>query len=485
MVVNSPKVTKEVFLEALKCQARGWFVRNIDAAAPSAGDQMRMMEGQEIHKRARGLHAHGVFAGDVKATQRLIAEGTAKVIFEAAFEADGFAARADMILPTGKGIHLVEVKSSLHADEEVKDELIDDLAFTAMVLRKAGLRIVKAELLLLSRDWRLGMPESKLFAGTDHTKPVLARADEFEKLSASVAKSVLGKASPSAAPILACKDCGYFEADCLGKGIENPIFDLPRLSPKKFEALEEATVLTIEDIPLDFELTDNQERVRQAVVSGKPWCDKTALRDLMAEVVWPAVYLDFETLKTALPLWPGIAPHEQVVTQYSVHVCDRLGEVKHHREHLADAKGDRRRKLAAQLLADADGSGSIIAYHASFEKTVISNLAERFSDLRGALRNLINRMFDLERVFTKAYYHPAFRGSSSIKVVLPVLIPSMGYDGMEIGDGDTAIVAFARMASGACNAKEEAKLRKGLLDYCRQDTLAMVRLHEVASKLAY
>ncbi|MFO0857251.1 MAG: DUF2779 domain-containing protein [Phycisphaerales bacterium] len=478
MATASPKMTKGVFLEALECETRGWFVMSADPGAPSAGDQMRMEEGQEIHRRARGLYAQGVFAGNVKATQAILAAGTAKVIFEAAFEADGFAARADMIVPKAKGIHLVEVKSSLHDDEEVKDELIDDLAFTAMVLRKAGLRIVKAELLLLSRDWRLGMPDSAMFVGTDHTKLVLARADEFEKLSASVAKAVLSKKSPAAAPILACKNCGYFEDDCVGKGLEDPIFDLPRLSPKKFAALKDEAVLTIEGIPLDFDLTDNQERVRRSVVSGKPWCDRKVLRDLLAEVEWPAVYLDFETVKTALPLWPNIAPHEQVVTQYSIHVCDHLGKVKHHREYLADAKGDRRRELAERLIADAEGQGSIIAYHAAFEKTVIADLAERFPDLRKPLRGLLDRVFDLERVFTKAYYHPAFRGSSSIKVVLPVLIPSMGYDGLEIGDGDSAIVAFARMASGMCSAKEEATLRKGLLDYCRQDTLAMVKLHE-------
>lgn len=182
------------------------------------------------------------------------------------------------------------------------------------------------------------MPDSAMFVGTDHTKLVLSRADEFEKLSASVAKAVLSKKSPVAAPILACKDCGYFEDDCVGKGLEDPIFDLPRLSLTKFAALKDEAALTIKGIPLDFDLTENQERVRHAVVSGKPWCDKKVLRDLLAEVQWPTVYLDFETVKTALPLWPNIAPHEQVVTQYSIHVCNQLGKVKHHCEYLADAK---------------------------------------------------------------------------------------------------------------------------------------------------
>ncbi len=78
----------------------------------------------------------------------------------------------------------------------------------------------------------------------------------------------------------------------------------------------------------------------------------------------------------------------------------------------------------------------------------------------------------------RAYYHPAFRGSSSIKVVLPVLMPSMRSEGLDIADDNSAIVAFARMASGKCSSEEEVHFRRGLLDYRRQDTLAMVKLHE-------
>lgn len=483
MTISSPNVTKEVFLEALACLARGWFIKNLDSEPPSVGDLLRMEEGKEVHRRARSLFPTGVFAGNLDKTQALLAAGETKPIFEAAFEADGFAARADTVLLAKRGVHLIEVKSSLHDDDEVKDDLIDDLAYTAMVLRKAGHRITKAELLLLSRDWRLGMPDAELFKGSDHTKAVRARADEFEKISAAVAKAILNKKKPPTSAILGCKDCGYFEDECIGKGLVDPIYDLPRLSAKKFAALNDEAILTIKGIPLDFELTDKQERVRQAVRSGKPWIDKKTLNTLLAEVAWPAVYLDFETLKTAIPLWPNVAPHEQVVTQYSVHVCDSIGKVRHHREYLADGQADRRRELAERLLVDTDGKGSIVVYHASFEKTVIADLAERFADLRKPLRAVLDRVFDLEQVFTKAYYHPAFRGSSSIKVVLPTMIPNMGYDGFEVGDGDAAIAAFAKLASGTCGTNEAQSLRKALLEYCCQDTLAMVRLHEVAASL--
>jgi hypothetical protein len=91
---------------------------------------------------------------------------------------------------------------------------------------------------------------------------------------------------------------------------------------------------------------------------------------------------------------------------------------------------------------------------------------------------LTERLFDLLAVIRDGYYHPGFGGSVSIKVVLPVLVPEFRYDGLVIGDGDTAVARFARAAMGKCSAKELEQLKTDLLVYCRQDTLAMVRLHE-------
>ncbi len=55
----------------------------------------------------------------------------------------------------------------------------------------------------------------------------------------------------------------------------------------------------------------------------------------------------------------------------------------------------------------------------------------------------------------------------------------MSYEGMEIGDGGAAMEAYQRMCECADDPKELAKIRKDLLEYCKQDTLAMVKLLEV------
>ncbi|MCK5327465.1 MAG: DUF2779 domain-containing protein, partial [Candidatus Latescibacteria bacterium] len=126
---------------------------------------------------------------------------------------------------------------------------------------------------------------------------------------------------------------------------------------------------------------------------------------------------------------------------------------------------------------DLGEKGSIIAY-SPFEKTIINKLSEHFPELSPDLLALIDRIVDLEAILRKHFYHPDFHGSTSIKKTLPVLVPDMSYDGLEIANGDTAMSAFALMAQGHYGDGEIDTIRKNLLDYCRQDTLAMVRLHE-------
>jgi len=66
----------------------------------------------------------------------------------------------------------------------------------------------------------------------------------------------------------------------------------------------------------------------------------------------------------------------------------------------------------------------------------------------------------------------------SIKRVLPVLVPDLGYEDMDVSNGQDASATFAYMAKGKYDDEEAKDKRKQLLEYCKLDTLAMVKLHE-------
>jgi len=67
----------------------------------------------------------------------------------------------------------------------------------------------------------------------------------------------------------------------------------------------------------------------------------------------------------------------------------------------------------------------------------------------------------------------------SLKSVLPALVPDMSYDGMEVAEGNEAGLAWEKMVRTEPGSDERRNLRNALLAYCKQDTLAMVRLLEV------
>ena len=90
-------ITKEAFLTAMGCTTQGWYLMRDTGGTPTPGEQLRMEEGKEVHRRAQSLHPDGVYAGTVPKTKQLILDSAIEVIFEAAFEVDGYAARADWI----------------------------------------------------------------------------------------------------------------------------------------------------------------------------------------------------------------------------------------------------------------------------------------------------------------------------------------------------------------------------------------------------
>jgi CRISPR/Cas system-associated exonuclease Cas4 (RecB family) len=477
-------ISKEVFLDAVACPSLGWLLRSeqevegLSYESLSLAEQFRMEQGAEIGRRARNLYPDGIlvqsksFTKSVEQTLALMRDKKTPVIFEAAFQVGNYATKADILKRDGKCWHLIEVKS----DTNDKPELLADLAYTAMVITQAGFNIGRASLLLISKDYRLGMSDNELFVEVDHTVDCLMQAELLRECWDQIDKLTTASTMPEPDLKLICKKCPLFY-DCLGKGVENHIFELPRLSEKRFAGLKELGIYCIEDIPDHFELTERQTMVRKCVHNHTPWVSEE-LKGELDRIKWPAFYLDFETTMTAIPLYPDIAPYTQLVTQYSAHKCSKLGVVMAHKYYLSDHNRDDRRRLAEALVNDLEKNGSIITY-SPFEKTTVNNLAGIYPDLAGELSALVERMVDLEVIINKNFYHHGFHGRTSIKVTLPVLVPEMSYDNFEITEGDSASAAFACLAMGKYKTETEVKeIRANLLKYCAQDTLAMVKLHE-------
>ena len=120
----------------------------------------------------------------------------------------------------------------------------------------------------------------------------------------------------------------------------------------------------------------------------------------------------------------------------------------------------------------------MLVYNRAFEKRVLKELGESLPGLRRRLNTVAEGMIDLMEPFRRRdIYHWRMNGSYSLKSVLPVLVPEMTYEGLEISDGEMASQAYFTMGEMS-DPVELSRLRKGLLEYCRQDTLGLVRLLE-------
>ncbi len=257
------------------------------------------------------------------------------------------------------------------------------------------------------------------------------------------------------------------------------MFLLPRLSEKRFEEIK--SYGRISALPEETKLTDVQKRVATVFRKGEPLIEPDGLRHLDS-VVWPAYYLDFESVGPAIPWFPGAAPYEHMPFQFSIHVCDAPGRETAYYAYLAPNDGDWREELAGQLVGRLGNHGSILMY-SPYERRMLNYLAGAVPGLAADLNALQGRLYDLEPIFKNGYYHSGFRGRTSIKETLPTMVPELSYRGLEVRGGDDAAGLFALMRVGKYSPAVCERHRESLLEYCKMDTLAMVRLHQALTRI--
>jgi hypothetical protein len=262
------------------------------------------------------------------------------------------------------------------------------------------------------------------------------------------------------------------------------IFVLYSGGKRNFELLEEG-IDKLTDIPDDHKLNYKQVIQIEAHRSGKEYIDREGLREFLQGIRYPLYFLDFETIRPAIPVYDLSRPREPVPFQYSLNVVEKEGAKAVHHSYLAPGINDPRLEILKQLKELIGKQGSIMAYNASFEKICLKRAAEAYPTYREWVEGLSRRFLDLLEPFQKFnYYHPAQAGSASLKSVLPA-VTGEGYEGMEIAEGGTASAEYYRVTFGnRISAKEREGVRKALEDYCEMDTMGMVKILEELKRKA-
>ena len=473
-------LSKSKFLSGSQCHKKLWLeVNRRDLATPvSAAQEWIFEQGNQIGHLATQQFPDGVevdhsdFFGAVRETQKLM-ETDVPAIFEATFRVGRLYARVDVLRRTPYGWDLIEVKGSTRA----KPVHIIDIAFQYHLLKKAGVIVTGLYLMHVNRDYI--QPDDGDFlvieeVGKEVEAVLPAVVTELKGLL-----GVMDRDEPDVPIGTHCSDpydCP-FQEHCWSFLPTESVLTIPSLKKVKAFEMVHAGIHNACDVPEDTHLSDKQRAYVNRLRTGEVDFDMSGIESMLAELTPPYYFLDFETDNPALPRADGLSPYAKMPYQYSCHIVDSNGDMRHV-EYLHDDLSDPHSVLASRLVNDLGESGSIIAYNAGFEQGVIRDLAGRAPSLSAELLVLNDRFWDLLVLVRKYIEHPGFLGSKSIKNVLPVLVPGFSYEGMVVANGSDAGGWWNKMIRMQDGAAKEA-IREDLLAYCRMDTLAMVKIWEV------
>lgn len=412
-------------------------------------------------------------------TRELIEAGT-EVIYEAAFAFDGIFIKADILVRTGTTWEINEVKMST----SVKDPNYDDAAIQYYVVTNSGLPVSKVFLVHINNKYvRQGDTDvQQLFTSEDVTELALVRQEDLPATITDLREALKGD-EPA---IDIGRYCSYpysceFVPYCWRDIPEDSIFSLKGRGIDKFDYYSQG-IVRLEDLPLD-KLNDAQRFQAIATINKEDTTNPAEVKNFLESLWYPLCYLDFETFDTPIPPFDGTRPYQKIPFQYSLHIQEKEGAEPIHYEYLVEPGDDPRRELAEKLLAEIPEDACVLTYNQSFEKGVLNNLAEAFPDLAEGINARIENIRDLMVLFKKRdVYRWQMRGSYSIKAVLPALVPELSYEGLSVSDGMMAMRAYHELCE-TDDPDKVAELRQALLDYCRFDTLAMVRILEKLSVL--
>jgi predicted RecB family nuclease len=482
-----PLLSKSRFLAGLQCPLRLWYQCFEPQLATEAGPAQQAIfdTGHAVGRLATGRYPGGTLIAEdhrhhteaVRATAAAMNRADTPAVYEAAFDFEGIRIRVDVLERCRGGRwNLVEVKSATG----VKDVHVWDVAVQHHVLAGCGLQIERAGLLHLNTAYVHPGPApvlGELFHLADLTPPVLSRRADTRVHLQRLREVLSGAQPPAIEPSRHCKSpylCEFWD-HCTGKMPEFWILQLSGISQSRLDELSRMGISDIRDIPESFPLTEIQERIRTCVQSRAEFISPV-LNSVLCDMQHPIHFLDFETVAPAVPRYPGTRPYQNLAFQFSDHVLQRDGTIDH-RTYLCRKDKDPREEFTRALLDALDSEGSIVIY-TTYEKEIIRALASDFPEMRSPLHVTLDRMRDLHAIIKKNYYHPGFRGSFSLKSVLPTLLPEMSYQDLAIQEGSQASLEYLRMIDPQTPAAEKKDIEQNLLAYCAQDTLAMVRIRE-------
>lgn len=482
-------LSKSTFIKGMQCHKALYLNKYHKELKEEISSQQEAVfsQGTKVGELAQQLFPGGVdctpesyfnFQEAVIRTMKEIEKGT-KIIYEAAFQFNGVLAVLDILVKDKSGWKAYEVKSSTGITETYElDATIQYYAIT-----NSGVDLKDISIIYINNEYIKSGPIdiNQLFKIESVKENVIQLLPGIPNQVEELKKVLTQKDIPT---VDIGPHCGSpypcdFAGHCWKAIPEYSIFNISNLRETKKFDLYNKNIINFKDIPEDYPLNDNQWIQVNSELNNETIINREKIREFVNDLKYPLSFMDFETFKTAIPIFDKTRPYQALVFQYSLHILPTNNGELQHKEYLAEVDGsDPRIRFIEQLINDCGKKGDILVYNIGFERGKLNDLAVAFPNYSISINKIIDRLKDLMVLFQQRwYYTPSMWGSYSIKKVLPAMVPELSYDDLNIGEGGTASDTFSSLLTGEFEG-DVVQTRRELLEYCKMDTFAMVKILE-------
>ncbi len=305
-VKSKLNLSKSLYIKGLQCTKALWLKKYKKEVLTQPDSQMQAIfdTGNRVGDKASELFPNGkevpyegtTFSEKLALTQLWMDEGI-ESIYEATFEYNGILVMVDILHKTEDGWEINEVKSSTwNSSKSTKDIqlYIYDTAIQYYVLNGCGVDIKKSSVILINSEYVRGntLDIHQLFSIVDVTEEVaelqadiplhLARFMEVLKDSKNEPDIDIGHHCKSPYACEAREYCWKVQR----KIPDYSVFDIFAMTKNsKSMKLYLDGIIKVEDIPDDFNLTDNQALAVNAHKTQKSYINKEEIQ-LFLETEW-------------------------------------------------------------------------------------------------------------------------------------------------------------------------------------------------------
>lgn len=422
-------------------------------------------------------------AAAVELTRQLIDSGT-EVIYEAAFQYNQVLAILDILVKENGQWYAYEVKSAT----KISHTYLLDASLQYWVITNAGIPLKDFSLITVNNKYvRNGEVNVKeLFVITSVKEEVLRNQSLVEEKIVSSKRVIAESRIPDMQIGEHCFSPYHcdFMGTCWKHVPKDSVFEIASIPKAEQFNLYNAGYKTVIEIPEQNTLDKNANIHIRSIKKGEAIIDKEAIKRFLDKISYPLFFMDFETFMPAVPIYNATKPYQHLPFQYSLHYKKDKNAFLEHSYFLAEQGMDPRKAFIEDLLKHTSTAGTVLVYDALMEKNVLNGLKNDFPEYAIAIDFCLKRIVDLVQPFQeRSYYHPAMKNSFSIKNLLPALVPELSYNDLKISSGSIAMIAFEKLQTETDMFKI-LEIREQLLEYCKLDTFAMVKVFEVLERVS-